>query len=330
MTNPEEFDFRTTPTDNPLVFRRDIVPKGTSDWEIRQALRDKTIERVWWGTYVRVTESDDEDTITRREERYLDMIRAALRTGRPNRFLSHQSAAAMLKIPLLQPDLSTVHFVSRRSGRTSPNLAIHQTDVPDEHLVTIDGTTMTSIGRTVCDVAMTGTPRQALCALDSGLYQASRRNEHIDLDAIASTLRRQHGIATLRAALPFASKGSESIGESLSKCVICENPSIPEPELQVEVTVADGSVKRCDFGWRDAEGRVLVVGEFDGKFKYHRESAASGHRLSEEVIYAEKLREDAIRDCGIIVVRWTWADLRDPVKFAKKIMQALQRAGLVA
>ena len=28
------------------------------------------------------------------------------------------------------------------------------------------------------------------------------------------------------------------------------------------------------------------------------------------MVYAEKLREDAIRDEGLQVVRWTWPDLR--------------------
>ncbi len=30
-----------------------------------------------------------------------------------------------------------------------------------------------------------------------------------------------------------------------------------------------------------------------------------------EVVYAEKLREDAIRGEGLKVVRWTWPDLHD-------------------
>ena len=89
-------------------------------------------------------------------------------------------------------------------------------------------------------------------------------------------------------------------------------------------------MKRCDFGWRDENGKVLVVGEFDGRFKYHRQSAASGERLAEDVIYAEKLREDAIRDCDIIVVRWTWSELKDPQMFAAKVRRALRRAGIAA
>jgi hypothetical protein len=51
------------------------------------------------------------------------------------------------------------------------------------------------------------------------------------------------------------------------------------------------------------------VGEFDGKVKYGR-LLEPGQDVG-EVVYAEKLREDAIRDEGWQVVRWTWLDLRD-------------------
>ncbi|MDL9944771.1 hypothetical protein QSJ19_04075 [Gordonia sp. ABSL11-1] len=68
----------------------------------------------------------------------------------------------------------------------------------------------------------------------------------------------------------------------------------------------NGSAKdvRRDFGWRDDDGVLRVVGEFDGRLKYHR-SNSFGNRLPEDVIYDEKLREDGIRASGKGVVRWT-------------------------
>ena len=66
-----------------------------------------------------------------------------------------------------------------------------------------------------------------------------------------------------------------------------------------------GSTAYTDFGW----ARERTVGEFDGKVKYGR-LLEPGQDVG-EVVYAEKLREDAIRDEGWQVVRWTWLDLRD-------------------
>ena len=66
-----------------------------------------------------------------------------------------------------------------------------------------------------------------------------------------------------------------------------------------------GSTAYTDFGW----SRQRTVGEFDGKVKYGR--LLKPGQDAGEVVYAEKLREDAIRDEGWQVVRWTWLDLRD-------------------
>jgi hypothetical protein len=50
-----------------------------------------------------------------------------------------------------------------------------------------------------------------------------------------------------------------------------------------------------------------TVGEFDGKVKYGR-LLRPGQELG-DAVYAEKLREDAIRAEGCEVVRRTWRDL---------------------
>ncbi|WP_344805970.1 hypothetical protein [Microlunatus ginsengisoli] len=77
---------------------------------------------------------------------------------------------------------------------------------------------------------------------------------------------------------------------------------------------------RCDLGWEEHG----TVGEFDGKVKYGR-LLRPGQRV-EEVVYAEKLREDALRDHGWQVVRWTWDDLRYPALVRDRILRAFARA----
>ncbi len=62
--------------------------------------------------------------------------------------------------------------------------------------------------------------------------------------------------------------------------------------------------------WRVRRPRRLlwerwgVVGEFDGMGKYRFGSGQAG-----DIVAREKLREDAIRDTGLEVIRWVWADL---------------------
>lgn len=78
-------------------------------------------------------------------------------------------------------------------------------------------------------------------------------------------------------------------------------------------------IARTDFWW---PGR-RVVGEFDGLGKYTR--AQPGGRSPAEVVVAEKLREDRLRDLGLRVVRWTWADLGDFREVHGRLARALQR-----
>jgi hypothetical protein len=117
------------------------------------------------------------------------------------------------------------------------------------------------------------------------------------------------GPAGGRACLPpgarprSATVGSESVGESRSRVAIAL-ARLPTPTLQWPVPYG-GSTAYTDFGW----SRQRTVGEFDGKVKYGR-ALRPGQDVG-EVVYAEKLREDAIRSEDWEVVRWTWADLRD-------------------
>jgi hypothetical protein len=64
-----------------------------------------------------------------------------------------------------------------------------------------------------------------------------------------------------------------------------------------------GYTAYTDFGWV----KQRTVGEFDGRIKYGR--LLKPGQDPGEVVYAEKVREDAVRAEDLGVVRWTWADL---------------------
>ncbi|GAB91277.1 hypothetical protein [Gordonia rhizosphera] len=74
---------------------------------------------------------------------------------------------------------------------------------------------------------------------------------------------------------------------------------------------------------------LRVVGEFDGKMNYHR-SSPFVDKLPEDVVYDEKLREDAIRVTGPHMVRWTWKDSTNPSGLHAKVLAALRIGGLIA
>jgi hypothetical protein len=310
-----------------LVYRAQAIATGLTDTGLRSDVRKGVTERVWRGVYLPTT-GESAKSHTAKLERYRTTVIAATHYGGPGRTASHESGAAMHRIPMLDPDLTRVHLTSSSTGKTLTRGLIHQAALRPSDIVEIDGIPVTSLARTVCDVARTGSLRQAVCVLDSGLRLGITEDE---LDDQIARLRRHHGIAILRSATSLANGLSESIGESLSRLVMADNPAIPPPELQVSILVNLNGEKhvRGDFGWRDAGGALRVVGEFDGRFKYHR-SNPFGDRLPEDVIYDEKLREDAIRATGSRVVRWTWADALRPKVLHAKVIAALTSAGILA
>ncbi len=118
------------------------------------------------------------------------------------------------------------------------------------------------------------------------------------------------------AAWHFADGGAESVGESWSRVRIAEL-GFAAPILQRMFQLPNGRSCITDFFW---EGPG-VVGEFDGLLKYRTSRALSG-RSAEEVVIAEKEREDGLRALGLTVLRFTWADLQDPSRLRRLLSTA--------
>lgn len=112
----------------------------------------------------------------------------------------------------------------------------------------------------------------------------------------------------------LADGDSDSIGESRSRLAI-QRAGLPVPILQWKVE-ADGRTFEVDFGWPE----LHTVGEFDGLFKYGR--LVEPGRDPADVVVAEKLREDEIRDLGLRVVRWIWPEIDHFAPVAERLRRA--------
>jgi hypothetical protein len=96
---------------------------------------------------------------------------------------------------------------------------------------------------------------------------------------------------------------------------------LPVPSQQGEVFEPGGRrIGRVDFHF---DG--IVLGEFDGRVKYGR--LLKPGESPGDAVFAEKLREDALRDLGFEVVRWTWDDLESPGQVVERVHRAIARAG---
>jgi len=213
------------------------------------------------------------------------------------------------RVQLTRPDI--------RSGKDRGGIHLYATALGPSEVVEVQGIRVTSLARTVVDVGRTVAFDQAVMAGDA----ARRRGlEPADLDACLARSTRRPGMAKARRVAGFLDPLSESPGESLSR-VALHAVGVSAPTLQYEVSDFSGRlVGRADFCWE--EHRTL--GEFDGRVKYGRLLKAGEEAA--DVVYAEKLREDALRDLGWQVVRWTYADLKQPEVILDRLRRAFDRA----
>ena len=197
----------------------------------------------------------------------------------------------------------------------------------------IDGLPVTTLARAVVDIARTAEFAAAVAVADAALRLEARRCRelgrgvgpasagfvsvapgHAELDAALRRAAGWPGVPDARRVVAFADGRAESVGESRSR-VAMALAGLPPPALQWPVP-RGGATAYTDFAWPERR----TVGEFDGKVKYGR--LLRPGQSPGDVVYAEKLREDAIRAEDWEVVRWTWADLRDFTDTAARIRGA--------
>lgn len=275
--------------------------------------------RVRRGAYVRpVVETDD--VFTELRTSHLRLIQATLPQLHPRAVLSHGSAAVLHGLPVFPAMLDTVHVTRDRlgGGVRRRTLRVHGSTLREADRCVVQGHPATTLPRTVIDLTRSLPYDQAVAVADGGLALGAEPASVADALEQARSWR---GGPQARRVMEVANGQSESVGESFSRLRIGE-VGLPDPVLQFEVYDDRGVlIGRCDFAW---PGR-RTLGEFDGRMKYGR-LRQRGESV-EQAVHREKLREDALRDCGWQVVRWTWDDIARPAVIADRLTRAFARAG---
>ena len=268
-------------------------------------------------------------------DRYLLRMRAVAATRASSPIFSHQSAAVIWGLPIIGQWPQAVHLLAAgRGGLHSKNgVAIHHDRLVDADIVEIDGMLVTSLARTLIDLARSTPFLSAVASLDAGtkpeleLLNGTLRpgfERELLLERVMS-MGASRGARSARLAIEFSDNRSASPGESLSRGQIhlC---GLPAPELQVSFVSPEGVEDIVDFRWvqKQADRTVRLIGEFDGEVKYTRSEYLKG-RTPADVVVAEKVREDRLRvNTNHSFVRWVWGTAlrRDELR------TVLLRAGL--
>jgi hypothetical protein len=184
-------------------------------------------------------------------------------------------------------------------------------------VTTVGGIAVTDVARTALDLARSLPFEAGVVVLVAALHEGLLLREVIEqrLFDIVGTRGSRHAARVVR----FADGRSESVGESRSRVVLNEIGLAPST-LQLEIRRPDGAfVGRTDFAWEDQR----VVGEFDGRIKYGRLLRPA--QDPGDAVFEEKRREDAVREEGWEVVRWTWSDLTVPDRIGERVRRAQER-----
>ncbi|TFB69674.1 hypothetical protein E3O06_15225 [Cryobacterium glaciale] len=296
-----------------LIFACDLGALGRDDTRLSRAARRGTLARVKTGVYLDRPLWDG----LRRDDQHRLLAVIAERVAGPGLVFSHQTAAALIGLPVLGrwPDRAHVLRECADGGRSTNLLVRHAIGVAGVPTELRAGLTVTAPVRTVIDLATTLPFDSAVVTTDAALYRDRRTHRFITtIDDVRELLERMapfRGLRRVLAVLDASTPLSESVGESLCRVILAEL-GFAAPELQVEIRDAKGFIGFADFTWRHAK----VIAEFDGLRKYEDDDLRNGLSAS-QVVVREKLREDRLRALGYQVVRIIWSHLADPVQLLK-------------
>lgn len=247
---------------------------------------------------------------------------AVAATTRDELVFSHATAAAFWRLPWYGRWPERTDAVAPPPASVTSTRAIRRHLEPAADAVRIDGVLVTSLARTVVDIARGADLYRSVIVADAALNPGGRA----EIGQTATTLgglRQEaervpvrHGSARVGHVVDFADGRAGSPGESASR-VTMARLRLPVPVLQQTFPREGGGQWDTDFWFPD----LRFIGEFDGRGKYLDPVLRSG-RTAEQVVLDEKLREDELRRQSDGFARWGWAEAVSPTRLGARLRAA--------
>lgn len=224
--------------------------------------------------------------------------------------VSHESAAQLHGLSLLskpEPGMSVTRPPGTGSKSAKSAVRVHWARLPAGHVSSRFGVPLTTVARTVIDIARTTEFRDGVVVADSALQQ--RLTSKKELTAVLADCPRWPGIRRATDVVTFADRRAGSPLESLAH-IVFRDCGLPAPELQVEVRDSE-FIGRVDFLWK--QYRTIV--EVDGAAKYRDKGLAM-----------RQLRRDKrLREAGYQVVHFDWKEINgDPAYVLRSLLDAFR------
>jgi len=175
-----------------IKLTRALLAEGYNHDDLRRLQQRSELVRIRRGAYA--TESRPEITIDERHRRLVLATAPQLREGA---ILSHGSAAVLHGLPVWPEALARVHVTRNRQGNGTRRsiVQVHGTPLDPREVTTIDGVPVSSLTRTVLDLARTLPMEQAVAAGDRALALGLPKGK---LEAGLQAMERWPGVRSAR------------------------------------------------------------------------------------------------------------------------------------
>jgi hypothetical protein len=297
-----------------LLRAADAVRAGLDAKQLARLARGGDLTGLAQGWYLvtsAVPAPLDDSPWERRRNVHVAQTRAVLRVYEGRVVASHHSALVLNALPTFAADLRQVH-VSRVAGthsRRRPGLTIHRA---------LPGTSSTDgvidVGDAIMGTVAVNGELAALVAADAACHR--RLVTVAELPLAADRVVDRHARAALRVAAS-ADARAESPGETRLRHALRLMGYAVTPQFAIR----DGSFVAVVDLMLDDEG---VAFEFDGFVKYGRRDRFALYATPADVVAAEKVREDHIRELGYGMGRVVWPELDDLVLLRRKVVRAIE------
>ena len=298
-------------TSQPTLFLSREAERLGSSRQLRKLHDRGALIRVATGVFAPIAEWKGLSV----DAQYRVRVRAASLISGPESQFSHDSAAAMWRLPSIGPWSADVHELTERAfgGTSRAGIRRHALGL-DPNPAVVDDVTITSLSRTLVDISCAGPFVRAVAMVDCGLRDdddGRGASTKLQLLNMMDALEPHRGLARARKVVDFASPLSGSPGESFSRVQFLAL-GYPDPRQQVEFWDEEGFIGFVDFFWPE----LGLICEFDGRSKYGKQRQYQRDMTLDQILMREKLREDRLRRVSRSFVRLDWAKVSDRRRLA--------------
>ncbi|WP_310525966.1 type IV toxin-antitoxin system AbiEi family antitoxin domain-containing protein [Nocardioides sp.] len=286
-----------------LARARDLRAAGVDPRAITALVRGGELVAVRRGIY---STAELWDAADEWRERPLARIRAAHLAVTMDHVFSHDSAAVLHGLPLIDVRESEVHVtrVGVVGSHTRYAVRHHGAPYAAEEVVPLGHLEALAVPRTVADLARTHGYAAGLVAADAALRLGHSR---ASLREATESMRCWPGVSICRVVIDDADRGAESAPETLGR-VLVKELGVGDVETQFPIRTSSGvrwADMRIGCHLFEVDGRIKVTAQGEG---------GVATEPAGDVIWREKKRERDVTSRGLGVSRIVWQDFWDPYR----------------